>query len=205
MDLSALSRFIDPIGRSSDPRMINAVAAFCGVALASNDEIAEARALAAAHISDQVVTSETFRAVQDITGSSIFVARENGKVTGMTAFFLLRPAGMQAFEERRFDTINVNLDHICRPREEPAGGYAWGFVGITDKAAGRVVKASLAVRETLFWNLAGYTRAATNDGARLVFGALGFNPVPRDATLARYEARERPFEGFMMAPQQQAA
>jgi hypothetical protein len=205
MDLSALSRFIDPTGRSSDPRMINAVAAFCGATLASNDEIADARALAAARISDGVVTTEMFRAVQDITGSSVFVARENGKVTGMTAFFLLRPAGMQAFEEGRFDTINVNLDYICRPREEPAGGYAWGFVGITDKAAGRVVKASLAVREALLWNLAGYTRAATDDGARLVFGMLGFNPVPGDATLARYEARSRPFEGFMIPQQQQAA
>lgn len=199
MDLTALSRFVDPSGRCSDPRMINAVAAYCGATLASNDEIADARALAAAHISDAVVSTEMLRGVQDITGASVFVAREHGKVTGMTAFFLLRPEGMRAFDEGRFDTVNVNLDFVCRPREEPAGGYAWGFVGVTDRAAGRVVKASLAVRETLFWALPGYTRAATDDGSRLVFGALGFEPVPGDPTLARYWGRQRPFEGMMLS------
>ncbi len=176
--------------------MINAVAAYCGVSLASDVEIAEARSLAAREISDAVVTVETFQAVQNITGSSVFVCRENGAVTGWTAFFLLRAAGMEAFERGAFDTLNVNLDHVCRPYEEPAGGYAWGFVGVTDRAAGRVVKASLAVREALFWALPGYTRAATNDGARLIFGSLGFEPVPGDPTLARYDGRDAPLAGF---------
>lgn len=198
MDLSSLARFVDADGRCSNPRMINAVAAYCGVSLASDAEIAEARALAASEISDKVVTAEMFRAVQAITGSSVFVCRENGVVTGWTAFFLLRPSGMEAFEQGAFDTVNVNLDHVCRPYEPPAGGYAWGFVGVTDRAAGRVVKAALAVREALFWALPGYTRAATNDGARLIFGSLGFEPVPGDPTLARYEGRDVPLAGFQL-------
>lgn len=196
MDFSALARFVDPSGRSSNPRMINAVAAYCGVSLASDAEIAEVRALAASEISDSVVTAEMFRAVQNITGSSVFVVRENGVVTGWTAFFLLRASGMEAFERGAFDTRNVDLDHVCRPYEPPAGGYAWGFVGVTDRAAGRAVKASLAVRETLLWALPGYTRAATNDGARLIYGSLGFVPVPGDPTLARYDGRSAPLEGF---------
>jgi hypothetical protein len=195
MDLSALERFVDPTGRCSDPRMICAVAAWCGVALAGEQDIADARALAAAKISEAVVTTATLKAVQDITGCSVFVAREAGVVTGMTAFFLLREAGMRALGEGRFDSVNVDLDMICRPRETPAGGYAWGFVGSTDRGAGRAVKASLAVRETLLWALPGYTRAATDDGARLIFGSLGFHPVDGDPTLARYDGREAPLVG----------
>lgn len=198
MDFSELARFVDATGRCSDPRMINAVAAYCGVALAGPEDIAHARAMAAQRISDAIVTEATLQAVQDITGASVFVARENGKVTGMTAFFLLRSEGMRALDEGRFDTINVNLDHVCRPRETPAGGYAWGFVGITDRGAGRAVKASLAVRETLFWALPGYTKAATDDGARLIFGSLGFRPVVNNPTLARYDGRDQPLIGFAM-------
>jgi hypothetical protein len=195
MDLSALGRFVDPTGRCSDPRMICAVAAWCGVALAGEQDIADARALAAAKISDAVVSTATLRAVQNITGCSVFVAREAGIVTGMTAFFLLRESGMRALDEGRFDSVNVDLDMICRPRETPAGGYAWGFVGSTDRGAGRAVKASLAVRETLLWALPGYTRAATDDGARLIFGSLGFRAVEGDPTLARYDGRDAPLVG----------
>ncbi|MEZ5996413.1 MAG: hypothetical protein R3C25_11770 [Hyphomonadaceae bacterium] len=198
MDLRQLSCFVDPTGRGSNPRMINAVAAYCGVHLASPVEIVEGQELAQQRIGGPVVSASMLQAVQDITGSSVFVARELGKVTGLTAFFLLRPEGMRAFAERRFDTVDVNLDYVCRPREAPAGGYAWGFVASTDRAAGRVVKASLAIRETLFWNLGGYTRAATDDGARLVYGSLGFTPVPGDATLAQYAPREAPFAGLAL-------
>lgn len=196
MDLSGFARFVDPEGRCSDPRMINAVAAFCGMALAGPEDIRYARALAAERISENVVSEATLRMVQDITGASVFVAREQGVVTGMTAFFLVRPEGMRALDERRFDTFNINPDFICRPRETPAGGYAWGFAGATDKGAGRAVKASIAVRETLFWALPGYTRAATDDGARLIFGSLGFYPVPGDPELARYDGRDRPLIGL---------
>lgn len=196
MDLSGFARFVDPEGRCSDPRMINAVAAYCGVSLAGPEDIVHARALCAATISDDVVSVETLQAVQNITGASVFVAREQGVVTGMTAFFLVRAEGMRALDEGRFDAVNIDLDMVCRPREKPAGGYAWGFAGSTDRGAGRAVKSSLAVRETLFWALPGYARAATNDGARLIFGSLGFKPVDGDPSLARYDGRDQPLIGL---------
>ncbi len=204
MDFQDLLRLADPTGRCSNPRVINAVAATCGVTLASDAEIIEGQKLAAERIGGPVVSAETLTAVQHITDSSVFVVREKGRVTGLTAFFLLRPEGMRAFDEARFDTINVNLDYVWRPREIPAGGYAWGFVASNDRAAGRVVKASLAVRETLLWALPGYTRAATDDGARLIFGSLGFEAVPDQPGLARYFPRNQPFEG-LLPPRQAAA
>lgn len=196
MNFAGLERFVDPTGRSSDPRMINAVAAWCGVSVAGRHDIAEVRAMAASLIADTVVSEATLNAVQEITGSSVFVAREQGVVTGFTAFFLLRESGMAALAERRFDSVNVDLDMICRPRETPAGGYAWGFVGTTNIGAGRAVKASAAVRETLFWAMPGYTRAATPDGARLIFGSLGFQRVLGDPTLAYYAGRSAPLIGL---------
>lgn len=197
MNFSDINRFTDPTGRCSNPRMINALASFCGVTLASDAEIVEGQKLAAERIGDQVVSAEMLSAVQAVTESSVFVVREGGRVTGLTAFFLLRPEGIKAFNEDRFDTVNVNLDYVWRPREVPAGGYAWGFVASNDRAAGRVVKASLFIREALLWALPGYTRAATDDGARLIFGSLGFVPVPGNPSLARYFPREAPFEGVM--------
>ncbi len=56
--------------------------------------------------------------------------------------------------------------------------------------------AVIAVRETLFWAMPGYTRAATEDGARLIFGTLGFKPVPGDPQLARYDGRDVPLIGL---------
>lgn len=205
MNLSELGRFVDPTGRCSNPRMINALAAFCGVSLAGHEDIIAGQKLAAEKIGGAVVSADVLQAVQDITGCSVFVARDAGKVTGLTAFFLLRPEGMQAFAENRFDTVNVNLDYVWRPRETPAGGYAWGFVASNDRAAGRVVKASLVIRETLLWALPGYTKAATDEGARLIFGSLGFQPVPGNDSLAQYFPREKPFEGLMLAGAEAAA
>lgn len=205
MNLSELAKFVDPTGKCANPRMINALAAFCGVSLAGADDILAGRALAAERIGQGTVPAQMMQAVQDITGCSVFVARDAGKVTGLTAFFLLRPEGMRAFEEGRFDTVNVNLDYVCRPREEPAGGYAWGFVASNDRAAGRVVKASITIRETLFWALPGFTKAATDDGARLIYGSLGFVPVEGDPSLARYSPRGAPFEGLMLPQASSAA
>lgn len=198
MNIADLARFTDATGKCSNPRLINALAAFCGVTLASDAEIVEGQKLAVERIGEGVVSAEMLQAVQAITGCSVFVTREAGAVTGLTAFFLLRDEGMRAFNEGRFDTINVNLDYVWRPRETPAGGYAWGFVASNDRAAGRVVKASLFIREALLWALPGYTRAATDDGARLIFGSLGFEPVPDNPTLARYFPRAAPFEGVML-------
>ena len=205
MNLSELAKFVDASGRCSNPRMINALAAFCGVSLAGSEDILAGRALAAEKIDGDVVSAEMLQAVQDITGCSVFVARDGGKVTGLTAFFLLRPEGMQAFDEGRFDTVNVNLDYVWRPRETPAGGDAWGFVASNDRAAGRVVKASIVIRETLLWALPGYTRAATDDGARLIYGSLGFEPVPGNPSLARYFPRQAPFEGLTLPSAQASA
>lgn len=205
MNFAELSKFVDPTGRCANPRMINALAAFCGVSLAGQGDIIAGQKLAAERIGGAVVSAEVLQAVQDITGCSVFVARDAGRVTGLTAFFLLRPEGMKAFEEGRFDTVNVNLDYVWRPRETPAGGYAWGFVASNDRAAGRVVKASLVIRETLLWALPGYTKAATDDGARLIYGSLGFEPVPGDASLARYFPRGAPFEGLAFAQTTAAA
>lgn len=196
MDIAELARFADPTGRCSNPRLINAVAAYCGVSLAGPEDIVHARALCAERISENVVSVETLQQVQNITGASVFVAREQGVVTGMTAFFLVRAEGMRALDEGRFDAVNIDPDMVCRPRERPAGGYAWGFVGSTDRGAGRAVKASIAVRETLFWALPGYTRAATDDGARLIFGSLGFKHVDGDPSLARYDGRDQPLIGM---------
>lgn len=204
MNLAELSKFVDPTGRCGNPRMINALAAFCGASLAGADDIIAGQALAAERIGGDVVSAAMLQSVQDITGCSVFVARDGGKVTGLTAFFLLRPEGMRAFDEGRFDTVNVNLDYVWRPREEPAGGYAWGFVASNDRAAGRVVKASIVIRETLLWALPGYTKAATDDGARLIFGSLGFEPVLGNPALARYFPREAPFQGLAL-PQAEAS
>ena len=177
--------------------MINAVAAYCGTAAAGAEDIAHAHAMAREHISKDIVSRATMQAVQNLTGASVFVSRENGAITGMAAFFLLRQSGLSALERGQFDPVNLDLSLLCRPREVPAGGYGWGFVGTTDRGAGRVVKTSVAIRETLLWALPGYTRAATDAGARIIFGPFGFDHVPCDATLGMCAPRTAPLMGVI--------
>lgn len=183
----------DPEGCRTDRDSVLAVAASYGLTPPAENEIGACRLIAAQRISDAVVTEERFAAVQAITGASLFAFREEGVVTGVLAFFFLRPAGLAALLEGRFDPQGFDLDLVARSDEPAAAAYAWGFAATTEAGGKAVVKGSAAIQEGLAWAIPVFTRVATDDGARVLYGKMGYAPVPGDdPSLAMRPAREAP-------------
>ncbi len=172
--MSAVANTPGTDGRVSAPGRICGVAAEFGLKLADEAEIREGRAITARLISDGIASVEVFSAVQAITHASVFVYREGRAVTGMLGLFLIRPAGLAAIERGDFDAVNPNYDMVSRPGEIPAACYGWGFAGATDVGAGAAVKASVALRNKLFWRIPVFTRTATPDGVRVITGKMGY-------------------------------
>jgi len=184
---------MDPTGRCSDPNAVLALARSFGLYPPDPHEMGPARALAATRISDAVVTEEAFAAVQSVTGASLFVHREDGQVTGVLAFFFFNEMGLTALESGAFDPSNVDLSLLAKPGETPVGAYAWGFAASTKLGGRAVVAASAALQDRLFWNIPVYTRAATADGERVLYGSLGYERAPgEDSMLAVRPARQTP-------------
>jgi hypothetical protein len=175
-----MADFIDPSGRCSDSARILELAASFGLRPPLPHEMAPARALAASRISDAVVTEEAFAAVQAVTGASLFVHREGEEVTGVLAFFFFNKAGLDAIEAGTFNPSQVDPALLAKPGETPVGAYAWGFAASTKLGGRAVVAASAALQNRLFWSIPVYTRAATADGERVLYGSLGYVRVPGD-------------------------
>ena len=149
------------LGRGNDPKRIVAIAERFGLHLADDEEIAAARAIAAALISERIASIETFIAMQRLTRSSVFVIKDGGAVTGMLGLFMLRPAGLRALEQGVFDAVNPDWDAVAREGEEVAAGYGWGFAATTEAGGRAAVKTSVALQRELFCGVPAFTRTAT--------------------------------------------
>jgi hypothetical protein len=195
-----VARFVDPGGKSRDPKAVIAIAAFWGATLASPGEMEAARALAARTVSSTVVSAEQFALAQRTTGASIFVVKEQSELTGAVAFFALSRHGLAALELGTFNSADVPATFMARPGEEPFGVYAWGFTGITRAARNAVVATAVTLQEALWWALPAYTRVATPEGAAVLIGKMGYAHVPGDTTgLARKEPSQGPLMGIREA------
>lgn len=198
MQRTELARFVDPSGRCSDPRLLVAIAAFHGARLASEDEFEAAQALAAGEVEGTIVTAAMFAEMQGLTQSSIFIVKEQGRITGCLAFFTLREGGVAALRAGQFAADAVDPNWVSRPGEAPEGVYAWGFAGRTSYARKAVVKASVTVAEAALWAVPAFTRIASADGERVLVGKMGFRRVPGDTTgLAMKPPGTAPFAGLI--------
>jgi len=196
MRAKELEALVDAKGACGDPARIAAVAALCGLEPATTAQIESGRALAARLISNDLTSVDLLSAVQEITKSSLFVFCENGEVTGVLGFFGVTEAGLQALDAGGFDARAFDLAFVARPPNEPACVYAFGVAASTKAGGSAIIRASAAIQEGLYWSLPIYTRVATDDGARVLLGSLGFAHVDNDPTLVRRPPRARALEGF---------
>jgi hypothetical protein len=171
---------LEQLGRANDPVRIAAVCAQFGLELAAEDDIRAGRAIAARLISDGIASAETFIAMQKLTGASVFVLREDGAVTGMLGFFILRAAGLKAIEGGTFDAIDPDWDMVALAGETPAAVYGWGFAATTERGGRAAVKASVDLHRRLFWGMPTFTRTATPDGVRVILGSMGYRIYRED-------------------------
>jgi hypothetical protein len=149
---------------------------------AEPDQMVEAREFAAALIGGNIVTPETLARVHECTGAALFLAREEGRLTGVWAAVLLTQAGVRACHDDSFNALDPDPGHVAEKSSEPAGVYAWGVAGATKESARRLLISAAAVDQATLSHLPGFTRPTTPAGARLALERMNFRPVPGSKT-----------------------
>lgn len=149
---------------------------------ASDEEIQFSRALAADLISPFVATVDTFTEIHHKTRASVFVYRQDGRITGTLGVVPVRPSGLDAIRHHAFDARNPAREMVCAPGDAFAGLYGWGFAAVARKAAAAVIVGSMRLRETVFAGIPCFTRAATPAGERIICGKMGYRPYPGSPT-----------------------
>jgi hypothetical protein len=145
---------------------------------AGRRDIEVARALAAELIGPQVTSVDTFADVHAKTRASVFVYRQDGRITGTLGIVPLRPPGLDAICAGTFDPRRPAGELVCGPTDPFAALYGWGFAARTRKAAAAVVTGSMQLRATVFAAIPCFTRAATPAGARVILSRMGYSPYP---------------------------
>ena len=158
------------------------VLAELGLDIPREDELEQGRAIMAALIGDWIASVETITAVYRRNPLSFLFYREEGKVAGIIAFLLLRPAGLLAIATDSFNGVSPDLDLIAGLDETPLAGYGWALAAKSRKSASAALLGMERVRTQLYPNIPFFARAATPDGRRVACGRLRYIPFPRSTT-----------------------
>lgn len=175
---SALPLSAHPTGRCTDRNLVARHAATFGLMVLHGQDIALARDIGAAMIGADLASAETLTRCQQTAEAVVFGYREADVLTGMMALLPLNGAGLRQLEAASFDARDPSLDLVSRPGEAPACYYAWGIAATTKDAARALIKASASLHTHLFWAIPSYTRAATEDGLRLM-SSFGYRPYTK--------------------------
>ena len=119
----------------------------------------------------------------------MFGYRPRGIVEGFLAILPLRAAGHDLVKREIFDGVNLDLDLVCVPGEEPDALYAWGIAATSKRAAYSIVMGYAHLQNTLFWGIPKYTNAATDTGVKITFDRMGFTPLSPGSRIAMFPAR----------------
>ena len=165
----------------AEPPVLHADLSAIGLSIPAPEELAAARAIAARLIGPHIASLETFHAVAEKNAAGMMVYREQGQVTGVLAFLLLRPPALYALATDKFDAVNPDLELLARPDEEPLAAYGWGLAATSLRAAAVVLNGAGLFRG-LTPSIPFFARAATVDGRRILCGRLGYTPFPRNTT-----------------------
>ncbi|HSV04254.1 MAG TPA: hypothetical protein VLI41_13735 [Phenylobacterium sp.] len=163
-------------GREISRHICSELARF-GIVPAKPSEMRAARALASELIGGDLVTVETLQRVQAYTGCAIFVAHEDGIVSGVLAWVPFNAAGAAAMRRLRFNIFDPAPQHMASPAEVVCGNYGWGVAGATKATAKRLREGSAAMSPH-FDHVPRYARAVTDAGRRYLCDLLGYRELP---------------------------
>lgn len=139
--------------------------------------------LAVLLLSPRIASIDTIYAVQAKTRSSAFLRRDaEGRASAFLTMFALTRCGETAFNEGRFNTVNVRPEWVSAPDADTRVGYVWGFGASSPAGRLATLRALVEVRKALFLNVALYARAAS-DAGRALMARFGYGPVPGDSDL----------------------
>jgi hypothetical protein len=158
-----------------------------GLEVATPDDIVEAHALVERLVGPPLAGPSVMRAIHDRTQASVFVIREDGRITGVLGELALVEAGLRALETGTFNGVDPDLEHIARPGDPVSAWYCWGFAAETRRAAAIGVKATIVSRNDVYRDLPLFARAVKpagadedtqSNGARVGFRRFGCTPYP---------------------------
>jgi hypothetical protein len=110
--------------------------------------------------------------------SALFVAREDGELTGVLAFVLLNVSGLRAVLTGAFDALAPAAEHVAGPGAPACAFYGWGVAATTKPSARRVIDGARAVMGGACGHLPKFARPTTQAGHRLMRERLGFEDLP---------------------------
>ncbi len=146
---------------------------------AEGAEIAGARAFAAQLIGEGIVSAEDLERVHRLTDeSALFVAREDGEMTGVLAFVLLNVSGLRAVLTGAFNALAPAAEHVAGPGSPACAFYGWGVAATTRPSARRVIDGARAIMAGACGHLPKFARPTTEAGHRLMRERLGFEDLP---------------------------
>lgn len=149
---------------------------------ARDRDIAEARAFAAGLIGPQIVSAEALQRVHEQSGAGLFLAREEGVLTGVLAFVLLNRAGLAAVWAESFEATDPSPSHVSLAHEDPVALYGWGVAATTRASADRVIEGARAMWASAVAGLPYFARPTTPKGERLMRERLNFEDCPGSKT-----------------------
>jgi hypothetical protein len=166
------------LGLSLAGRLRRELDAF-GVRPARGAEIGAARAFAAQLIGEGIVAAADLERVHRLTGeSALFIAHEDGEMTGVLAFVLLNVGGLRAVLTGAFDALAPAAEHVAGPGSPACAFYGWGVAATTKPSARRVIDGAKAVMAGACGHLPKFARPTTEAGHRLMRERLGFEDLP---------------------------
>lgn len=150
-----------------------------GLRPARPDAIQSARDWTAKLIGPSIAPPQALGAVHQLMGeAAVFVRSEAAELVGVLGWIALSQSGLQALVAGRFCAQDPDPDHVCRPGQSPSACYGWGIAGSTPEGAKAVVCATQVLYLDVYPGLPWFTRAATEDGRRVILGRFGYQPAP---------------------------
>jgi hypothetical protein len=144
-----------------------------GLSPARPQDMHQAREFAATLIGGEIVSAGVLAWAHRRTGGALYLAHEEGRLTGVWANVLLAD---------RFNALDPEPSHVAERGQDPAGCYAWGVAASTRDSRKRIVAAGDAIYQGVLAHLPYFTRPATPAGVRLVIERFNFQPVAGSTT-----------------------
>ena len=142
-------------------------------------DVVAARQFAAALIGETIVTARDLERVHRLTDeSALFVAREDGELTGVLAFVLLNVSGLRAVLTGAFDALSPAAEHVAGPGAPACAFYGWGVAATTKPSARRLIGGARQIMGGACGHLPKFARPTTEAGHRLMRERLGFEDLP---------------------------
>lgn len=147
------------------------------VSVATAEDLPEAQALAARLMAHKVADLDVYLRVQSIQPVAVMVAKEEGRITAVTAMLFLRAAAVDQFAADAFDALDPDGALLTVEGESPAAVYSWGVAAATKPGGAAVLGAGMAIREELFPYITALSRAVTGAGRHVAMTRYGYRPL----------------------------